>query len=199
MLDCDTINEISTNEEFLMAKDRNDVDFFCNGSEHAEQMQLLHNTARFIEPHHPEACLIYHIPNGGSRGETRASARRAGAEMKQAGAKSGVPDLHLPVARRCWHGLYIELKKPDGSGKLSDEQVWFVKKLSEQGYLVGICDNWRDAYELIRMYLALSAVTTEELIEKCAVPECSSFRVFDPKDYFGKYGRSKARKARKTH
>mgnify|MGYP004433785991 CR=1 FL=1 len=35
---------------------------------------------------------------------------RTAANLKRQGVKAGVPDLHLPVARGGYNGLYIELK-----------------------------------------------------------------------------------------
>ena len=52
----------------------------------------------------PELKLLYHIPNGGTRDPIEAK------HMKEQGVKRGVPDLHLPVARGKYHGLYIEMK-----------------------------------------------------------------------------------------
>lgn len=53
---------------------------------------------------YPELALLYHIPNGGKRDAKTATI------LKRQGVKAGVPDLHLPVARGGYHGLYIELK-----------------------------------------------------------------------------------------
>ena len=49
--------------------------------------------------------LIYAIPNGGQRNVIVAS------KLKAEGVLSGVPDLHIPIAKKGFHGLYIELKE----------------------------------------------------------------------------------------
>lgn len=46
----------------------------------------------------PELDLLYHIPNGGSRGKAEAG------RFKASGVKAGVPDIFLPVARGGKHG-----------------------------------------------------------------------------------------------
>lgn len=50
----------------------------------------------------------YHIPNGGLR------SKREAARMKGQGVRPGVPDLCIPVARRGYHSLYIEMKAAEG-------------------------------------------------------------------------------------
>ena len=52
----------------------------------------------------PQLALLYHIPN------ERKCTPQQGARLKRMGVKSGVPDLHLPVARGVYHGLYLEMK-----------------------------------------------------------------------------------------
>ena len=56
----------------------------------------------------PQLALLYHIPN------ERKCTPQQGARLKRMGVKSGVPDLHLPVARGVYHGLYLEMKTEKG-------------------------------------------------------------------------------------
>ena len=70
-------------------------------SEITEQIKLF-NWARSVREFIPELKLLHHIPNEGKRTN--------GALLKAAGMVSGVPDLSLPVARRGFNGLYIEMK-----------------------------------------------------------------------------------------
>ena len=53
---------------------------------------------------HKKCCL-----GGGKRDAKTATI------LKRQGVKAGVPDLHLPVARGGYHGLYIELKVGDNT------------------------------------------------------------------------------------
>jgi hypothetical protein len=56
----------------------------------------------------PLYARAYHIPNGGSRGDTADSRAIAGGKLKQEGVKAGVPDIHFPIARHGKLSLYIE-------------------------------------------------------------------------------------------
>ena len=94
----------------------------------------------------PELQLLFHIPNGGSRGKAEA------ARFKAEGVKAGVPDLFLPVSRGPYHGLFIEMKRQKG-GKVSDAQKAWIAALIDQGYLAVVCYGWKDAAELIEDYL----------------------------------------------
>ena len=80
-------------------------------------------------------------------------------KSKKAGLKRGYPDIGLDVKRssrleplRQFSGLRIELKK-ENSGKLSIEQVWWLQKLSIQGYLAVVCHGAAKAIFTITSYL----------------------------------------------
>ena len=91
--------------------------------------------------------LIYAIPNGGSRNQIEA------AKLKRTGVKAGVPDLFLPVARKGYHGLYIEMKRKEG-GRLSEFQKEWLAKLSEQGYAIAVCHGLDEAIKVVEEYYA---------------------------------------------
>lgn len=113
-------------------------------SEGQEQAALF-EWARFNARMMPELELLFHVPNGGMRDKITA------ARLKAEGVKSGVPDVCLPVARSCWHGLWIELKV--GDNKPSDNQKLWIGKLSEQGYRTVVCYGWVQAAAVITDYL----------------------------------------------
>lgn len=114
-------------------------------SESVEQIHLFH-WAIIQRGKYPELDLMYHIPNGGKRDVTTAK------RLKAEGTKAGVPDIHLPVARNGFHGLYIEMKKQKG-GKLSKDQKEWLKALSDQGHYVAVCKGCDAAIEVIKDYL----------------------------------------------
>jgi hypothetical protein len=73
----------------------------------------------------------------------------AGAE----GVRAGVPDLCLPVARKGYHGLYLELKV--GRNTISDLQEQWIDALREQGYFVDVAWGWQAAAQVIADYLGI--------------------------------------------
>lgn len=112
-------------------------------SEITEQIKLF-NWARSVREFIPELKLLHHIPNEGKRTN--------GALLKAAGMVSGVPDLSLPVARRGFNGLYIEMKF--GNSKPTKAQVEFMTMLKDQGYKTAVTYSAEEARSLIRHYLA---------------------------------------------
>lgn len=116
-------------------------------SEHDEQVALFKWVA--LKAHvMPELKLLYAVPNaaaGAQRGQA--------GKMKAEGLKSGVPDVCLPVPRRAYHGLYIEMKMPGRRPTVSQE--WWLNGLSLQGYMVYICYSCEQAQTVITEYLAL--------------------------------------------
>lgn len=93
----------------------------------------------------PELELLHAIPNGGKRDG------RTAAKLKNEGVKSGVPDLFLPAAASGYHGLYIEMKTPEG--KTSERQNHFIKLLRAQEYAVVVCRSHLDARNILIDYL----------------------------------------------
>ena len=124
-----------------------------SGSEDGEQAALMQQCALHVGIY-PELKWLYHIPNGGGRGSDKAEASKNGAAMKRLGTKKGVLDLHLPVPKGNFACLYIEMKKRDGRGELSPEQIEFINFVSGQHAAVAICDTWRDAWHTIEQYLS---------------------------------------------
>lgn len=118
---------------------------YMKRSEETEQMTLI-DWCNINVCKYPELKLIYHIPNGGKRGKLEA------ARLKRGGVKKGVPDLCLPVSRKKYHGLYIEMKF--GNGRTSKEQKEWIADLTEQGYRAVVCNGFEEAREEILKYIA---------------------------------------------
>ena len=89
---------------------------------------------------------IFHIPNGSYKSMT------ARIKSKQEGLKSGVPDLMIPIARKDYHGLFIELKRIKDS-KVSDSQKEWIDILNSQGYRAVVCYGSSEAIKEIENYL----------------------------------------------
>jgi hypothetical protein len=115
-------------------------------SESVEQICLF-RWAMYEESKYPELALMYHVPNGGKRNITTAK------RLKAEGVKPGVPDIHLPVPRKGFHGLYIELKKQRGSSTTENQDYW-IEALNAQGYCAVVCRGWEEASRKIIEYLS---------------------------------------------
>ena len=72
-------------------------------------------------------------------------------KAKATGYKRGFPDLFIYEPRGSYHGLAIELKI--GYNKPSVQQLTWLNKLTEKGYLAMSCNNLDKAIEIIDIYL----------------------------------------------
>lgn len=113
-------------------------------SEDEEQSTIM-DYCRAMSGKYPELEMMYHIPNEGKRGRYYATVQ------KRIGLKAGVPDLCLPIARKGYHGLYIEVKAIDG--RTSPKQQEWIDKLNEQGYKAVVCYGADAAIEVIADYI----------------------------------------------
>lgn len=97
---------------------------------------------------YPELEWLHSVPNGGFRHKTTALA------MERQGAKPGIADMALDVARGGYMGLKIELKR-FREGKLTDKQKEYLSFCQAHGYRALGCWGWRVAWAEITGYLAL--------------------------------------------
>lgn len=98
-----------------------------------------------IRSKYPELKLMFHIPN------ERNCTPVQGRQLKLAGVRSGVPDLELPVSRKGYTGLHIEMKTE--TGRLSDVQKWWIAELEKQGRKCCVCYGYKQAISAIEDYL----------------------------------------------
>lgn len=113
-------------------------------TEHLHQAALLAWCA--VNAHNlPGLEWIFAIPNGGKRPMPVAR------KLKAEGVKPGVPDLMLPVPRRGYHGLFIEMKSE--VGRVQKEQQAWLDALALQGYRSCVCRGVDQAIEAITWYL----------------------------------------------
>lgn len=115
-----------------------------NPSEHQEQV-FLFEWVFYNKSKYPELNIIYAIPNGGKR--NIGTARK----LKAEGVKSGIPDIHLPVARNNYIGLWIEMKF--AKNKLTENQKKVICQLENNGHKVVVCYGWFEASQRIEEYL----------------------------------------------
>jgi len=115
-----------------------------------------------------ELKWLFHIPNGGKRGDTQRSATIAGGLLKAEGVKAGVHDIMWPLHRvsmegkgQSYHGLFIEMKAPRIKTKsnpqsgCSPEQIEFGNFAHNQGFAVHVCYDWLEAAHILEWYYTL--------------------------------------------
>lgn len=117
--------------------------------EGAEQAALF-AWARACTGRWPELELLHSIPNWS--GNLPVTVR---AKLKREGKQAGVPDVVLPCARGGWHGLYIEMKRREG-GTTSEEQKWWIRRLTLEGYRVEVAKGAQEAVAHLMAYLAMA-------------------------------------------
>lgn len=146
--------------------------------EYFDQIILLH----WLDLYRPDLYeLCYAVPNGGMR-----TAAVAG-QMKATGQKSGYPDLGLDLARGRYHGLRIELKRSDGTGKASVSQKQWQHRLEHAGYCYALCHGYAMAISVITAYadLGLGQFNGQDSLDLNQLPAYPL--MFDPKSlqFFG--------------
>ena len=123
-----------------------------SNSEHAHQCALFAWAALNREKY-PMLEYMFAIKNAEKAGKV------AGAMAKAEGVKAGVLDIFLPYPNGDYHGLFIEMKRPktekQEAGKLSKEQIQFMKYAESVGYARAVCHSWQDAACIIQSYLSL--------------------------------------------
>ena len=124
------------------------------GSESLEQQAVV-TYCQFQSWRLPNSNMIFHIPNGGWRTITEAK------RFKAEGVKKGVPDLFLPVPLSGYHGLFIEMKRPDGKNKPTGEQKDWQTYLNNSGYKSIVCYGYEEAVREIQRYYG---VPEEEML-----------------------------------
>jgi hypothetical protein len=116
-------------------------------SEHAHQCALITwSRLPTTIAQYPGIDLLEASLNG-----VKLSKAQAG-KAKAAGMLTGALDLNLPVARGGYFGLRIEMKYQ--RNKMTPEQEWHARRLTEEGWLAITCWNWLAARDAIIEYLS---------------------------------------------
>ncbi len=136
-------------------------------SEDTEQINVI-QWARWQQERHPELKLLHHCPNGGSRNKAEA------VKLKQMGVVAGIPDLHLPVPKGIYSGLYIELKYDRGTLQESQKEV--LRELAEVGNYCAVCYGAEEAIKIIEEYIALEPVEVEKGEDEMENPNLSIYK-----------------------
>jgi len=128
-------------------------DFTKSGSESGEQRALMAWAAMNVGKY-PELRWLFHIPNGGMRGNDARTRAVMGNALKAEGVKTGIADLMLPYPRGGYHGLWIEMKKKGEKVKKGSDQDKFGKEMLAQGYGWCECDSYEKARDVLIQYLS---------------------------------------------
>lgn len=113
-------------------------------TEHDEQVALFACIDAHLR-HYPDLALAFAVPNGGFRAMCTA------VRLKAEGVRAGVPDILLPVSRRGYLGLALELKTR--TGVVSAQQEWWLSQLKRHGWRTEVCRGWEAAWDTLREYL----------------------------------------------
>lgn len=123
-----------------------------SNTEHAHQCALF-AWATLNREKYPMLEHMFAIKNAEKAGKV------AGAMAKAEGVRAGVPDIFLPYAKGFFHGLFIEMKRPETNlqkkGTISKEQTTFMNSVKRVGFACVVCYTWREAANAIEEYLSL--------------------------------------------
>lgn len=111
----------------------------------AHEQAAVFDWAAWNQKRYPSLRLLYAIPNGEYR------PKATGKKLKQQGVKPGVSDMHLPVARMGYHGLWIEMKAK--AGRVSQEQAQWINDMHAEGYAAFVCYGAKEAISVLVWYL----------------------------------------------
>ncbi len=92
--------------------------------------------------------MLFAIPNGGKR-----DTKTAGA-MKMEGVVPGIPDIFFAKPNKQFHGLFIEMKKVEGS-YLSLPQRQALACFESQGYQCVVAKGCKEALEALQNYVLI--------------------------------------------
>lgn len=90
--------------------------------------------------------LIASAPNGGFRNPLEAEI------LKAEGVWSGMPDLYIPMARKGYHALYIEMKAGK-AGRVSQNQKETMGFLTREGAKCVVCRDFESFVKEVNDYL----------------------------------------------
>jgi hypothetical protein len=124
-------------------------------TEHQHQADVI-SWAALQAQVHPEQYgalrWLYATPNGAWLAGNQRQRIGQWRKLVNEGVKKGVPDLCLPVARRGYHGCYIEMKRSKRE-KPSAEQTEWIAGLTNEGYCARVCYGADEAIELLTWYM----------------------------------------------
>lgn len=124
-------------------------------SEHWEQAQVVaYCDNLYVQRKYPELALLFSVPNGGYELAGDPQRRAAAvAKLRAEGLRVGFPDLILPVARRGYGLLAIEMKSTRKGAAPTPEQAAWGDRLRAAGHRAVVCYGHKEAIKEIETYL----------------------------------------------
>ena len=109
-------------------------------------------TVQWVRRQYPKHRIIS-IPNGSMIGGRNKFALIK--KYKAEGMTNGVSDLLLCVARKGYHGLWIEMKdKGKTASSLSPDQIYWQSDMRDAGYKAEWAAGFEQAKKIIEEYLS---------------------------------------------
>lgn len=120
--------------------------------EHSEQVALfkwadMQPLSRYIFKEGRIGDFLAACPNGGFR------TVQTGSMLKAEGVRAGFPDMILTLPNKNHCALFIELKAPTKTARVSENQRCWIDRLNEAGYLAVVAYGFIQAKEIIEKYL----------------------------------------------
>lgn len=121
---------------------------------------------------------LYAVPNGGKRPQKQKMVRGKqvnyspeAAKLKAEGVKAGVLDICITAPVAPHHGLYMELKRPEGrdtsAPSIPKTQKEFGEKMMRAGYQVAYCWGFDELVEAVTAYFQGDTAT----MSKYSIPK----------------------------
>lgn len=150
----DTRRKVSKYAESVVSSEkpkrkRNTLKVGPNGELYTSESSIQQACVRYFRVKYAHlAMLLFSIPNGAKM--NKASAAIFVAE----GLTKGVADLFLSIPSQGldgrFHGLYIEMKTPDGDWSVDQKE--FAKQVIRKGYAYALCRSRSDFEKAVELY-----------------------------------------------
>jgi hypothetical protein len=108
----------------------------------------IHECFTFVQYLNVKKIPHYHIYAGGKISIVEAI------KIKRLGVGNGYPDFCIPIARKNYNSLYVEMKRKKG-GVLSETQKEKINELNKNGFLAVVAHGCDEAIKIVENYLSV--------------------------------------------
>lgn len=110
-----------------------------------EEYSIQREFTRYVKLKYPK--LKFCASSGGLR-----TSMAQAIKNKLAGYSKGYPDIHFPLQKNGYAGLFIEIKKTKGGTKSAEQKEW-VGYLNAQGYMAVFAHGLDECISILEGYL----------------------------------------------